>query len=452
MSLSEVEHARIHISFPKQSVFTESREPAKGSVMLKLKLGASLSPQNVLAVCHLVASAVEGLVPESVSVVDVGGNLLNRPRKSALDGAELSDSVIEYRRKLEQGLLAKINSTLEPLLGRDRYRAGVSVDSDITSGEQSEEVFDPEHSVMLSSQKTEDASGGTNAGGTPGTASNLPRPPPRPAAGGTTTSRKTDSLQFQNSRFVKKLNLPQGAVKRLSIAVLLDHNVRWELPDGKGKRIVEAQTPEKLKAIRDVVAGLTGLDEKRGDQLIVESLPFEGTLQWQPPPLTSPPRAARPKVKLPWAPVWLAPPLEGILDDILESRFLIPLAIAFAVSALMIPFILFRYLYRKVFNRKSKKGAVEIKLEVGGTAAPGELPAAEQGLKHEDLAKQLETKLAEKAAKREKDELDAVAMLKLPDITTKRGEVLAKHIAEEAKKNPEPYAQLIRTWLQENKQ
>lgn len=449
MSLSEVEHARIHISFPKQSVFTESREQAKASVMLKLKLGASLSPQNVLAVCHLVASAVEGLLPESVSVVDVGGNLLNRPRKSALDGAELSDSVIEYRQKLEQGLLAKINSTLEPLLGRDRFRAGVSVDSDITSGEQSEEVFDPEHSVMLSSQKTEDASGGTNPGGTPGTASNLPRPPPRPAAGGTTTSRKTDSLQFQNSRFVKKLNLPQGAVKRLSIAVLLDHNVRWELPDGKGKRIVEAQTPEKLKAIRDVVAGLTGLDEKRGDRLVVETLPFESTLQWQPPPSAAPPRAARPKVKLPWAPGWLAPSLETLLEDLLESRFLIPLAISIALAALVIPFLLMRSLYRRVFNRKSKKGKVEIEKDLNGAAPPGELPAAEQGIQSEDFVKQFETKLAEKAAKREKDELDAVAMLKLPDVPTKRGEVLAKHIAEEAKKNPEPYAQLIRTWLQE---
>ena len=118
MSLAEVEQARVHITFPKDSVFLESRQPAKASVLVKLRPGAQLSPQNVAAICQLTASAVEGLAPEAVSVVDMRGNLLNRARRaSSPDDPEPSEAALEYRQKIEHDLLAKINSTLEPLLG-----------------------------------------------------------------------------------------------------------------------------------------------------------------------------------------------------------------------------------------------------------------------------------------------------------------------------------------------
>src|SRR5215472_1772742 len=113
MALAEVEQARVHLTFPKDSVFLEARQPAKGSVMVKLRPGARLEPPNVLAICHLVASAVEGLAPEAVSVLDTRGNLLSRPHHSlSPDMPEPSDGLLEYRQKIEADLLAKINSTL----------------------------------------------------------------------------------------------------------------------------------------------------------------------------------------------------------------------------------------------------------------------------------------------------------------------------------------------------
>ncbi len=456
MSLTEVETARIHITVPKQSVFLENREPAKASVVLKLKLGAKLSPHNVQALCHLVASAVEGLAPELVSIVDMNGTLLNKPHKPSEDGSDVADSVIEYKRKLERDLLAKINATLEPLVGPDRYRAGVSIDCDISSGEQSEEVFDPDRSVMLSSQKTEDASGLNAAGGTPGTASNMPRPPPRSNGGLTTTSRKTDNLVFQTSRLVKRTKLPQGAVKRMSISVLLDHTVRWDGPENKKTRVVVPPTPESLKSIRELISGVAGFDEDRGDQLIVEALPFENTLQLVPPPASPATLALRPKIKIPWAPPWIAPQLEALVNDTLENKFLIPSALVIVLLLVTGVILLLRKLIKKLLARKPKKGKASAAktLEGGQPAAAGELGAAEAGkegldLDPNSLAKQLEEKMKEKAALREAEEMKAIAMLKLPDVPTKRGEVLAKHIAEEAKKNPESIAHLIRTWLNE---
>src|SRR3954471_23282865 len=161
MAMAEVEQARIHLTFPKDSVFLDAQQPAKASVLIKTRPGARLSKQNVLAIDHLVASAVEGLSPDAVSVLDMNGNLLGRPKAPAsIDGPEPSEAGLDYRHKIEADLLAKINSTLEPLLGGNKFRANVSVECDFTGAEQNEEIFDPTRSVMLSSQRTEDVSGG----------------------------------------------------------------------------------------------------------------------------------------------------------------------------------------------------------------------------------------------------------------------------------------------------
>ena len=282
-AITEVEQARVHITFPKDSVFLESRTPGKASVLLKLRNGAKLPQQNVLGIAHMVASAVEGLTPDSVAVMDIHGNLLSRP-KSSQDGLDLSDEAIEYRRRVEKDLLTKINSTLEPLLGAERFRAGVSVECDFTSGEQSEETYDPERSVMTSSQKTEETTtGATSGGGVPGTASNLPRPTGRTSGAGASSSRRSETIAYQTSKTVRRTRIPQGAVKRVSASILVDQTVRWEGSGNQQKKVVTPPSPETVRAIKVLVSGIIGLQPDRGDQLVVESLPFESTLQTSPP-------------------------------------------------------------------------------------------------------------------------------------------------------------------------
>src|SRR5437764_15269239 len=98
MALAEVETARVHLTFPKDSVFLESQQPAKASVLVRIRPGARLAPQNVVAITHLVGSAVEGLSPDAVSVLDMNGNLLNRPKApGAIDGSEPSAATLDYR-------------------------------------------------------------------------------------------------------------------------------------------------------------------------------------------------------------------------------------------------------------------------------------------------------------------------------------------------------------------
>ncbi|MGP0075355.1 MAG: flagellar basal-body MS-ring/collar protein FliF [Bryobacteraceae bacterium] len=325
MAISEVQQARVHVTLPKDSVFTDAREPAKASVLVGLRPGTRLSSSNVVAITNLVSSAVEGLAPESVSVVDMSGNLLSRPRRQGLsEETQMSDTMLEYRQAVEHDLAAKINTTLEPLLGPDKFRTGVSADLDMTSGEQSEETFDPSKSVMTSSQKTEDQSGTTRTSpGIPGTAANLPpqqtvasnatqspaatqaaqagqpgqpaakalADPPAPARTGgnsTSTSRRSENITYQSSRITKHLKLPQGTIKRLSIAVLVDQGSKMEGQGAQAHRVVIPPDPEKLKAIQTLVGTLVGLDMTRGDQLTVEALPFDYSMDLAPGSLGAP--------------------------------------------------------------------------------------------------------------------------------------------------------------------
>ncbi len=433
MSLSEVEQARVHVTLAKDSIFAEARQPAKASVLVRLRPAARLAPQNVAAICYLAASAVQGLDPEAVSVVDMRGNLLNRPRRAAsTDGSEPSEASLEYRQKLERDLLAKINATVEPVMGADKYRASVFLDCDFTSGEQSEENFDPSRTVMTSQQRTEDISGAALASGVPGTASNLPRPTSRPGGGAQGVTRRTENVAYQSSRLVRRVKLPQGGIRRMSISILVDHAVRWEGKDAKARRILEPPSPEKLKAIRDLVAATTGFSAERGDQLIVESLPFESTLAWEPPALAGP---AAPPSALPGLPKWLA-------DALRQKNVLIAVA-AGALAGVFLVVFLIVFLLRKKRGRRGVDVTIPASLpapESAGTAL------AESG---EDLQKQMEAKLAEQTAQRQRQAAEVLNSLRLPPVTTKKTEVLAKHLAEEAKKDPTGMAQILRTWLNE---
>ena len=420
MSLAEVEQARVHVTFPKESVYLEARQPAKASVVVRLRPGAQLVPQNVIAIEHLVASAVEGLMPNSVSVLDVQGRLLTRSRAAASpDGAESSDRILEIRQNIERDLVAKINSTLEPLLGAERFRAGASVECDFTSGEQSEEIFDPNRSVMVSSQKSEDSSTTGGAAGVPGTASNLPRSAPRPATALAGTSRRTESVAYQSSRTVRHTKLPQGGVKKMSLAVLVDQAVRWEGQGSKMHRVLEQPSPEKLKSIRDLVAAATGFSVERGDQLIVESLPFESTLNLEPPQAPAIPKpSAATNVNLP---PWLGRALEN-------RTMLIGVALAAGFILVMV-----RRAVAKMISRKSgAKTNVPVGLPSGETAANSQIDAQRQAQLAIDGELQAE--------------LNAAAM----NEATLKTEVLLKRFRDNINKDSALAAHIVRGWLNES--
>lgn len=437
MSLAEVERARVHVTFAKESLFTENRQPAKASVMVKLRPGARLSPQNVVAVQHLTASAVEGLAPEAVSVLDMAGNLLSRPALELEGEGRHSSAMLEFRQSLEREYLAKIRSTLDPLLGPDRYRAGVNVECDFTSGEQSEETFDPSKSVMVTSAHTEDVSGAAAAAGIPGTASNLPRPAPRLPGSSSGVSRKTENITYQTSRVVRHLKIPQGSLRRLSVAVLVDHKLRWEGEGARARRVLEPPSPETLKIVRDVLAGVVGFQQDRGDQILVESLPFESTLLAEPPAARAPAGGSAPGGFVP--PAWAKPLLE---------KAPLPVWLGAAASLLIVVLAIAWLILRRVLRRSPAGSVAPAAAVLTGGAAQAQIAAAD------DLALEKQALAALEHNRAEKERLEREALLALQKqlpTQTKKAEVLKKAIAEQTRKDPEATAQLIRTWITESR-
>ena len=440
-TIQAVEQARVHVTFAKNSVFLENKEPAKGSVMVKLRAGATMDPKQSAAIAHLVASAVEGLRPDQVSIIDMRGNLLSRPKKEGgEDGEETPEAILQYRHRVEADLQSKLSSTLDPLLGPGRYRASVSADLDVTSGNESAETFDPENSVMTSTQKQEDVANGTRSGGVPGTASNLPRgsASARPASSGVV--RRSESVNFQTSRTVRNTLVPRGVLKRISVAVLVDHKLRWEGVGKDAKRILEAPSQQTVDSIRELVTGALGLQDDRGDQLVVEALPFDATISEPPPQGVAP------------APDSTSGPLSEWLSLLPQGVPLWAYGAGAGVFLLLVLIAAFLLLRRRRGRRKVIAAASAAALSA--PAAAHQIPrsasgaAITEGL--EESGGNLETFIQEQQERLKLKENAALASLK--GVKPRNdSEVLIGHLIDTVSKDPAGAAQILRSWLTEDR-
>jgi flagellar M-ring protein FliF len=249
----------------------------------------------------------------------------------------------------------------------------------------------------------------------------LPRPTSKASTGASNYSRHTENISYQTSRLVKHTRLPQGGVKKISLSILVDHSVRW---DG-ARRVIEAPSVEKLKVIHDLVAAATGLDPARGDQLVVNAFPFESTLNAEPQTVLNavPPAAVTP------LPAWLRK-LMG------QKNFMVIAGVgAAAMLALVVGFLV-------VVSRmrRKKQIAAELAAQALAAAKPKENRVA-------DAQKDLEDRIAGQVGEQARKDAEAMLQLKLPEVQTKKTEVIKKHIAAEAKKDPTAMAQVVRTWL-----
>jgi len=409
-TLSEVEQARIHITFAKDSVFLDARQPSKATVVLRLRRGAQLSQGSVAAVANLVASAVDGLAPDAVAIVDSNGHLLNRPRAPGDSDAQAAEANLDYRRQIESEYLSKINLALGPLLGPDRFRASVNAECDFSTSEENEESFDPSKSAMLSSQSTEESNNTAIAGGTPGTATNLPRATARATTTGAGITRRTENATYQPGRTVRHTLSPRGNIRRISTAILVDQTVRWDGVGAKARRTLVPPSAEVLKGVHDVVAGVTGFSQERGDQITIETLPFESTLQAEPPPGPAPPSKAEPKA----------------------FNFKQPVVIGGGAALLVIGAGLFFLLSGK--RRKASVDPAQPGIEGAGAAA--------------DAKARLDRQAAENEANQAQIEAEELSRIKLPP-TTRKTEVLVKHIRTSVQKDSESVTNVLRTWIAE---
>lgn len=273
-SLQQVASARVHIAAARETGFVRDRVRGGASVFLQLKPGRRLSSEQVTSVVNLVASSLPNLEADRITVVDQQGRLLSSPR--GRDPQALRDQQIEFARQFEESYAQRIETLLAPLVGAGRVRAEVSAEFDMSVSEEAREQFRPDSQIVRREQLAEDRRSTTSAGGVPGSLSNQP-PGKTPAAATGTEGTPPNSVQstrdYEIDRTVAYTQQPAGRIKRLSVAVLIDH-VDLVGKDGKPKPTpLDAKQLERIDAL---VKDAVGFDEKRGDRVSVLNSPWSG--------------------------------------------------------------------------------------------------------------------------------------------------------------------------------
>jgi flagellar M-ring protein FliF len=276
--LKEVISAKVHITMPKRSVFIEDQEPAKASIVLKLRPGARVTGNIVPAILHLTAQSVEGLKPENIAIVDVYGTLLSKPSDDQ-EGA-FDDKQMAYQKNMENSFTRKIVNLLEPIVGPGKVRANVKLTLDFNKIETTEETVDPDKIAKVSEKSDSSSStGGTTAGGVPGVSSNVAQAGGGQAGTTTATPSKSKSesslVNYEVSKKVTHLVRPVGEIKKVSAAVVVDDGVRVELVNGELQKEPIKRTAQELAALTRIVQAAVGYNSDRGDIIEVVNLAFD---------------------------------------------------------------------------------------------------------------------------------------------------------------------------------
>ncbi|GGC07370.1 flagellar M-ring protein [Marinobacterium zhoushanense] len=283
-SMLAIRSARVHLAIPKDSVFIRDSRKPRASVFVELFSGRSLERNQVAAIANLVASSIPELDVNDVTVVDQKGRLLNT-RDADVD-VVLAAKQLEYTRSIEDTLLNRVNSILQPVLGLGNFRAEVSAEIDFTQIEQADEMYNPDLPA-LRSEKTleENRAAGADVGGVPGALSNQPPGPSSVpeqvganggalATGGTASgsSREQAVRNYELDRTVSYTKHQQGRVQRLSVAVVVDDLVSVNPEDGSQIRTQWQQG--ELERLRLLVQNAVGYSAVRGDSVTVVNSPF----------------------------------------------------------------------------------------------------------------------------------------------------------------------------------
>jgi flagellar M-ring protein FliF len=282
--------SRVHLAIPERSAFARNAQNPTASVFVQVQPGRSLSQQQVMAVVNLVASSVANLPKTNVTMVDQNGRLLSDTVDNP--AATLADSQLEYQLRLERIYNTRVESLLTPIVGPGNISVQVSLDIDFTRTERTEDMVIPDQTALLSEQMAleEDLTG--QVGGIPGAVSNTPpqaatleNPAARDEgvanadADGKESSRVRSSSNLRNyevSRTVMSQSSPMTKIKTVHVAVLLrEQQPLSEEPNQEGASPPAiGLDPSRIEDVKALVSRAVGINEARGDTLIVASLPF----------------------------------------------------------------------------------------------------------------------------------------------------------------------------------
>src|ERR1700730_13765540 len=256
-TMSGVDAVRVHLVLPQESLFTNRERPAKAAVVLKLR-GTRLTDQISTSVANLVSSAWDDLSPQNVTVVTTDGQMPGR-------GHGHPPGVVGTE-ELESTLAERIVQTLTPVVGSDRVKSSVTIDYDPTSGESTQELYDPNTTAVLTSQTSQENVGDLEPAGIPGTPSNAPNSQGNQTAvaqARTATAPqgiRSESKTYAVSHTTRHLLEPAGRVKRVAAAILVDDVIEAKTENGKTQETHRKRTPEEMKQIEELAKAAIGFD------------------------------------------------------------------------------------------------------------------------------------------------------------------------------------------------
>jgi len=286
--ISSVQAARVHLAIPEKSVFVRDQADPTASVFVNLKNGRKLDKTQVLAITNLVSSSIPNMNPNNVSIVDQFGNLLSNSPDDP--DQQLADSQLEYRMRLENIYKNRITSLVAPIVGAGNISAQVNLDIDFTRREISQEIIDPKTAAPVSEQSSLNITAKKDAIGIPGAISNEP---PQEATVtqeqnqvGTATNSasaqgeserfetksSTELKNYENSKTYETVKNSSNIIKRIDAALLV-RDKKVINPDTE-EVTYEPLSPEVLEQIQNLVKSAIGIQDNRGDTLMITSQPF----------------------------------------------------------------------------------------------------------------------------------------------------------------------------------
>ncbi|OYU89650.1 MAG: flagellar M-ring protein FliF [Bradyrhizobiaceae bacterium PARB1] len=401
-ALDRVQSARVHLVLPERPLF--SREAPEPSASIVVRVRGTLDQQQVRAIRHVVASAVNGLKPSRVSIVDEAGQLL---ADGAADPTSEGATGDERRTAFEKRMRNQVEAIVSSVVGSGRARVQLTADFDYNKVTQTSDRFDPEGRVLRSSQTREEQSQSGAADGQVTVNNELPG---NQAQGNTPNSPKDQSKKseetnnYEISRITKTEVTEAGRVNRISVAVLVDGSYS---KNEKGEQVYAQRPKEELDRIAALVRSAIGFDQKRGDQVEVVNLKF----------------AEAPAMPPAAEPTGLLGNLQFTKDDVMN---VIELGVMMLLG-LVVVFMVVRPLVRRILTPETPAAAL--------APPPGMMALPE----HVTVGADGQTLVAATGAN-------------MIDVATIQGQVHAQsvhRVGELADRNPNETAAIIRQWLQE---
>jgi flagellar M-ring protein FliF len=435
-SLDRVQAARVHLVLPDRPLFSRDKIEATATIVLKVR--GTLEPQQVRAIRHLVATAVNGLQPERVSVIDETGKLLadGASSENTLAGGGADDRKASFEKSLREQVEAIVSSVVGP----DRSRVEISADFDLNRITQTSDKYDPDSRVVRSSQTREETSsaGGDGKNGPVSVGNELPGSGKQPEASGGSSDQnhKTEEIvNYEISRTTKTEVTEAGRVNRISAAVLVDGNYT---KNDKGELVYQPRSKEEIDRIASLVRSAIGFDAKRGDQVEVVNLRFAET---PPMPIAEPVG-------------WMSY-LTFTKDDIMrfaEQGVMV-------VLGLIVLLLVVRPLVRRIITPDgmttggaayaSAAGTASVAAAMGAPRAAANAGAAAVTVTRNAAAEAAANLAATIAAEQAAQSSRTASMI---DVAKVKGQVHAQSVqkvGELVEQNPPEAVSVIRTWLHE---